>query len=122
MSPYKDPDEFIKALGAEEYEKRIQDAENSFMYQIRMLQNNYDMTDPEKKSDFQKEAAKMIVLEFPTQLERENYTEAVAARFNIPKDALENTLLSWDNPESPRKRKVRDLKVAPRLIKQRTME
>lgn len=88
MSPYKDPDEFIKALGADEYEKRILDAENSFMYQIRMLQNNYDMTDPEKKSDFQKEAAKMIVLEFPTQLERENYTEAVAARFNIPKDAL----------------------------------
>ena len=30
----------------------------------------------------------MIVLEFPTQLERENYTEAVASRFNIPKDAL----------------------------------
>ncbi|MBQ7468889.1 MAG: DNA primase [Pseudobutyrivibrio sp.] len=88
MTPYKDPDEFIKALGAEEYEKRILNAENSFMYQIRMLQNNYDMTDPEKKSDFQKKAAEMIVLEFPTQLERENYTEAVAAKFNIPKDAL----------------------------------
>lgn len=58
------------------------------MYQVRMLQNNYDMTDPEKKSDFQKEAARMIVTEFPTQLERENYTESVAARFNIPKEAL----------------------------------
>ena len=88
MTPYKDPDEFIKALGAEEYEKRILNAENSFMYQIRMLQNNYDMTDPEKKSDFQKKAAEMIVLEFPTQLERENYTDAVAATFNIPQDAL----------------------------------
>ena len=88
MSPYKDPDEFIKALGAEEYEKRIQNAENSFIYQIRMLEKNYDLTDPEKKSDFQKEVARMIVLEFPTQLERENYTESVAARFNIPKDAL----------------------------------
>ncbi|MCR4567565.1 MAG: DNA primase [Pseudobutyrivibrio sp.] len=88
MSPYKDPDEFIKALGPEEYEKRIAEAENSFMYQVRMLQNNYDMTDPEKKSNFQKEAARMIVTEFPTQLERENYTESVAARFNIPKEAL----------------------------------
>ncbi len=88
MSPYKDPDEFIKALGPEEYEKRIAEAENSFMYQVRMLQNNYDMTDPEKKSNFQKEAARMIVTEFSTQLERENYTESVAARFNIPKDAL----------------------------------
>ena len=88
MSPYKDPDEFIKALGAEEYEKRIQNAENSFMYQVRMLEKNYDLTDPEKKSDFQKEVAKMIVTEFSTQLERENYTESVAARFNIPRDAL----------------------------------
>ncbi|MDC7279547.1 MULTISPECIES: DNA primase [Pseudobutyrivibrio] len=93
MSPYKDPDEFIKNLGAEEYEKRIQNAENSFMYQVRMLQNNYDMTDPEKKSDFQKEAARMIVMEFSTQLERENYTESVAAKFNIPKDALAKYIL-----------------------------
>lgn len=93
MSPYKDPDEFIKNLGAEEYEKRIQNAENSFMYQVRMLQNNYDMTDPEKKSDFQKEAARMIVTEFSTQLERENYTESVAAKFNIPKDALAKYIL-----------------------------
>ena len=93
MSPYKDPDEFIKNLGAEEYEKRIQNAENSFMYQVRMLQNNYDMTDPEKKSDFQKEAARMIVMEFPTQLERENYTESVAAKFNIPRDALAKYIL-----------------------------
>ena len=36
MSPYKDPDEFIKNLGAEEYEKRIQNAENSFMYQQQL--------------------------------------------------------------------------------------
>ena len=93
MSPYKDPDEFIKNLGAEEYEKRIQNAENSFMYQVRMLQNNYDMTDPEKKSEFQKEAARMIVTEFPTQLERENYTESVAAKFNIPRDALAKYIL-----------------------------
>ncbi len=93
MSPYKDPDEFIKALGPEEYEKRILNAENSFMYQVRMKEKNYDLTDPEKKSDFQKEVARMIVTEFPTQLERENYTESVAARFNIPKAALGKYIL-----------------------------
>ena len=93
MSPYKDPDEFIKALGADEYEKRIQNAENSFIYQIRMLEGTYDLTDPEKRSDFQKEVARRIVVEFSTQLERENYTEAVAARFNIPKDALSKYII-----------------------------
>jgi DNA primase len=35
----------------------------------------------------------MIVMEFPTQLERENYTESVAAKFNIPKDALAKYIL-----------------------------
>lgn len=38
MKPYKDPDEFIKALGAEEYQKRIDTAENSFMFEIRILE------------------------------------------------------------------------------------
>ena len=47
MRPYKDPDEFIKALGAQEYEERIKKAENSFMFQIRIMQAGYDMDDPE---------------------------------------------------------------------------
>lgn len=93
MTPYKDPDEFIKALGAEEYEKRILDAENSFIYQVRMTEKNYDLTDPEKKSDFQKKVAHMIVEEFETLLERENYTESVAAKFNIPRDALRKYII-----------------------------
>ncbi len=93
MLPYKDPDEFIKNLGAEEYQKRIDEAENSFIFMVRQTEKQYDMTDPEKKSDFQKKVAHMIVEEFPTQLERENYTESVAARFNIPREALKKYIL-----------------------------
>ena len=33
MQPYKDPDEFIKALGADAYQERIDQAENSFMFE-----------------------------------------------------------------------------------------
>ena len=47
MRPYKDPDEFIKALGADEYQKRIDAAENSFLFEIRILEQQYDMNDPE---------------------------------------------------------------------------
>ena len=32
-TPYKDPDEFIKNLGAEEFEKRIQAARNGFLFE-----------------------------------------------------------------------------------------
>ncbi len=82
MSPHKDPDEFIKALGAEEYQRRIDEAENSFMFTIRILERDYDMKDPESKSAFYYEVAKRI-LAFPEELERNNYIEAVASRYQV---------------------------------------
>jgi DNA primase len=87
MRPYKDPDEFIKALGAGAYQERIEKAENSFLYEIRMLERNYDMTDPESKSAFYKETAKRF-LAFPEELERNNYIEAVAEKYRIGFDDL----------------------------------
>ena len=51
MDPYKDPDEFIKALGNEEFEKRINDAQNAFLFEIEVLRKNYDITDPEQQYD-----------------------------------------------------------------------
>ncbi len=82
MSPHKDPDEFIKALGPEAYEERIARAENSFMYTLRMREKDFDLRDPEGKTAFYREAARMI-LEFPDELERDNYIEAVAAHYQV---------------------------------------
>ena len=82
MKPYKDPDEFIKALGAEEYQKRIDQAENSFMFEIRILEQDYDMKDPQGKTAFQHEAAKKLS-QFSEELERNNYIEAVAQKYHM---------------------------------------
>ncbi|MBQ8280685.1 MAG: DNA primase [Roseburia sp.] len=87
MQPYKDPDEFIKAMGAEEYQKRIDNAENSFMFEIRIMQKDYDMKDPESKTAFYNEIAKKL-LAFSEELERNNYIEAVAQKYNISFDDL----------------------------------
>ena len=87
MRPYKDPDEFIKALGAQEYEERIKKAENSFMFQIRIMQAGYDMDDPESKTAFYNEIAKKL-LGFTEELERTNYTQAVSREYSIPYDDL----------------------------------
>ena len=89
MKPYKDPDEFIKALGAEEYQKRIDAAENSFMFEVRILEQKYDMKDPEGKTAFQTEVAKKL-LDFTTELERNNYMEAVADKYHMSFEALRN--------------------------------
>lgn len=87
MRPYKDPDEFIKALGAEEYQKRLDEAENSFLFEIRIMQENYDMNDPESKTAFYNEIAQKL-LGFSEELERNNYIEAVAEKYQIGFDNL----------------------------------
>ena len=87
MRPYKDPDEFIKALGAEEYQKRIDEAENSFLFEIRIMESQHDMNDPESKTAFYNEVAKKL-LSFSEELERNNYIEAVADKYQIGFDNL----------------------------------
>lgn len=92
MNPYKDPDEFIKALGAEEYQKRIEQAENSFMFEIRVLEQNYNLKDPEGKTAFYNEIARKL-LGFEEELERENYMEAVAEKYRMGFDNLRKLVL-----------------------------
>ena len=87
MEPYKDPDEFIKNLGAEAFEERIQKARNGFMFSLEVLERDYDMTSPEEKTDFMKEAAKKLV-EFDEEIERNNYIDAVAAAYHVRSDDL----------------------------------
>lgn len=87
MKPYKDPDEFIKALGAEAYQERIDQAENSFLFEVRMEEQQHDMHDPEGKTAFYNAVAKMLC-RFTEKLERDNYIEAVAAKYMISPDDL----------------------------------
>ncbi len=88
MKPYKDPDDFIKALGADEYKKQIDKAKNSFFFEIDTLQNNYNMEDPEEKTKFFNEIA-MKLLYFSEQLERNFYLDAVAKTYNIDASLLQ---------------------------------
>lgn len=87
MSPYKDPDEFIKNMGTEEYQKRIDKADNSFIFEIRMMMSQYDMNNPQSKSEFYNNVAAKL-LEFPDELERNVYIEAVSREFMIPQESL----------------------------------
>jgi len=82
MSPYKDPDEFIKNLGREAFQERIDHAENSFMFEIRMLERDFDMSDPEEKTDFYNHIARRLC-DFGEDVERENYIEAIADKYHI---------------------------------------
>lgn len=94
MQPYKDPDEFMKALGREAFEERIRQAENSFFFEIRILESRYDMSDPESKTRFHREIAKKLC-EFSEDVERDNYLQAVAEKYFIGIENLRKLVASY---------------------------
>lgn len=87
MEPYKDPDEFIKNMGADAFRQRIEEARNSFLYEIDILRKNYSMQDPEQKTEFYNQTARKL-LEFTEALERDNYLQAVSQEFMIDYESL----------------------------------
>lgn len=96
MEPYKDPDEFIKNLGAEEFEKRMEEAQNSFFFEIEVIKKNYSMSDPEQKTKFVHETARKLLV-FEDKIQRDNYLEAVAARYNIKTEDLRQLVVRYGN-------------------------
>ncbi len=98
MRPYKDPDEFIKALGQEAFQERLDNAENSFMYEISTIEKKYDRKDPEGSTSFEREVAAKLI-NFSEKLERENYLRAVSARFSIPQEGLRELVAKYGSRE-----------------------
>jgi len=94
MRPYKDPDEFIKNLGTEAFQQRIDEAENSFFFEIRVLEGNYDLKDPEAKTRFHREIAKKLC-EFKEDVERDNYLQAVADKYHIGFENMRKLVMSY---------------------------
>lgn len=93
LEPYKDPDEFMKNLGREAFEKRIEEAENSFFFELRILERDFDLSDPEGKTKFHNEIAKRLC-SFSEEVERENYIEAVAKKYHIGFENLRKLVYS----------------------------
>lgn len=92
MEPYKDPDEFIKNLGTDAFEERIRNAENSFLFEVRILQREYDMTDPESKARCYREIARKLC-EFDETLVRDAYIDAVSEKMDISKADLKEMVV-----------------------------
>ncbi len=94
LKPYKDPDELIQAEGTESFERRIEQAVSGTMFEIGILEHKYNQEDPQERTQFQKEAARILsVIEDP--LERNNYIESVAGKYRIDKDSLKETVTQY---------------------------
>ena len=109
MEPYKDPDEFIKALGMEAFQDRIDHAQNSFMFELSVLEKSYDMKDPESKTRFFQAVAEKIA-GFELEIERENYIEAVAGSYQISFEGMRKMVLNYLMQGVPTRREQRPVK------------
>ena len=88
LSPYKDPDEFIKGAGVEAMEERLRQAKSIFMFQMDQIAGKYRMDDPEDKTKcFHEMAKQLAMIEEP--LERRNYIEAVSTAYLASRKELE---------------------------------
>lgn len=94
LKPYKDPDEFIKNLGTDAFQERIDKAENSFMFEIRVLERSFDLSDPEGKTKFHREIAKKLC-QFSEEVERDNYTQAIAEKYHMGYENLRKLIHSY---------------------------
>ena len=94
LEPYKDPDEFMKNLGPEEFQKRLDQAENSFFYQIRQIEKNYRMEDPASRSEFYHEIAKRLC-GFSDEIERDSYLKAMSQKYFIDEGMLRREVASY---------------------------
>ena len=94
MKPYKDPDEFMKNLGAAAFQERIEQAQNSFFFELSVLERDYQMEDPESRTAFHREIAKKLC-GFEEEVERENYIESVAQKYHIGFENLRKLVSSY---------------------------
>lgn len=121
MEPHKDPDEFIKNLGADEFEKRIEEAQNSFFFEIEVTKRNYSMSDPDQKTKFIHEIARKLLV-FEDKIQRNNYLEAVAARYNIKTEDLQQLVVRYGNQMPSGYEEVMEERQQERLRKGRKKE
>ena len=87
LSPYKDPDEFIKAEGAQAFEERLQKGRNGFLFQVDAAGQEFDLGDPQGQSDFFHRIASML-LEFEDEIERTSYLKAAAREYHVKEEML----------------------------------
>ena len=92
MKPYKDPDEFIRAMGSEAYEERISNAKTGIVFEIDTIAGEYNLKDPEDKIKFSKDAAKRLAA-IEEVVARHSYIDTVSEKYHLDRDGLK-TLVS----------------------------
>ncbi|MBO4390050.1 MAG: toprim domain-containing protein, partial [Lachnospiraceae bacterium] len=104
MDPCKDPDEFLKKLGPEEYTERIRQAKNSCFFQIEQLQDNFDLNDTEQRVAYKYQVGELL-LEFEDPVKRDAYVEDVTREFGFKEGELDSIIRKISVSEEYKRKK-----------------
>ena len=121
LAPYKDPDELIKQAGSEEYQKRIDTAEDGFLFVIATEAGKYDLQTPEGKIDFCHAAARLLN-DLSEEVERRSYREEIARRYGLTNEELEQVRIKEASAPGFKPRQVQPKRTSTVRKAQRTSE
>lgn len=83
----KDPDEFLKKFGPDAFAKLLDQSENYVNYNLRQLQEKYDLTDPIQRAEFARAGAE-VISQLESPVEREVHAGQLAQTAGVGKEAL----------------------------------
>ena len=92
ISPCKDPDEFITKNGVEEFEKRLESAENGFLYIEDRVRDRYDQNDPEERYKCQREIVENLWMFASDEVKMNSYAGSISSRYGYPGSEISKLL------------------------------
>ena len=87
----KDPDEFIKKFGAEEFGKLVEHSENEFVFRVKQLLKEYDVKNIDDKIAFTNKVVSMLK-DIENEIEASAYIKEISRLTDIDTEAIKNQL------------------------------
>mgnify|MGYP004553140913 FL=1 len=107
LEPYKDPDEFIKNMGQDAFQDRIDQAEDSFSFELRMMEKGYDLRSPESKLKFRKALVEKMYTLSDQFEDIKPFIEMVCDKYHFGYDEMCSSVASYGNSSQARISPVR---------------
>ena len=104
MTGAKDPDEYIKKFGADAFRRLLEKSEDHTDYTLGKIKDKYDLTVPESKLNFLKEAETYIAT-FSGKAEREVYAMRVADMIGVSSQAVRDDVENLRRRNSKRNKR-----------------
>ncbi len=89
MSGAKDPDEYIKKYGADNFRKLLGESRTGFEFKLSAVTSKYDLSIPENKIRVASELCGYIA-EFSSNVERDVYISSLAKKLELSYDVLKS--------------------------------